>query len=58
MFPPLGTLSKRTVYPGVAPLVGRNVALAAEAPWAHGASVGFLAGVGPLVRRNIALFEN
>ena len=33
----------------------RNVALVAEAPRAHGASVGLLAGVRPLVRRNFAL---
>ena len=36
------------------PLVPDNVALVGETPWAHGASVGLLAGVGPLVWRNVA----
>ena len=39
------------------PLVRRNVALDAEAPRAHGASVGLLPGVGTLVRDNGALFS-
>ena len=43
------------ILAGVRPLVRCNVALLAEAPWAHGASVGLLPGVLPLVLGNVAL---